>query len=75
MGACIPGGIAGQGYWGAWWLPPTTLVTDRHGTLRFSGFLGDYTLSIGAQEVTFRLDMAGPTAFDLHLDDRGTRTG
>ena len=27
---------------GDWWLPPTRMVTDDEGRIRFSGFLGDY---------------------------------
>ena len=30
---------------GEWWLPPTRLVTDDHGRIRFSGFLGEYDVS------------------------------
>lgn len=29
---------------GEWWLEPTTLRTDAEGRVRFTGFLGDYTI-------------------------------
>ena len=60
---------------GDWWLPPTTMVTDDVGTLRFSGFLGDYGLSSGADEATFRLETTGARAIDVRLGDRASQSG
>jgi endo-1,4-beta-xylanase len=60
---------------GDWWLRPTTMVTDAHGTLRFNGFLGDYQLSSGEDAVSFRLESAGAGAIDVRLGaarDRAT---
>lgn len=53
---------------GDWWLPPTTMVTDDHGTIRFSGFLGDYALSSGLAEAVFRLDTVGEATIEVRLD-------
>lgn len=48
---------------GDWWLPPTTIATDASGQLRFTGFLGDYELSVAGHEpVTFQLDRPGEVA-------------
>jgi endo-1,4-beta-xylanase len=55
---------------GDWWLPPTTLVTDDQGALRFTGFLGEYLLSSGGDAASFRLDTAGASALDVRLGDR-----
>lgn len=40
---------------GQWWTPETTLRTDEHGQLRFSGYLGDYQLSTGGTRSDFQL--------------------
>ncbi len=45
---------------GDWWLPPTTLVADAGGRVRFTGFLGDYELSVNGRTTTFTLDTPGP---------------
>ena len=58
---------------GDWWLPPTPMVTDDTGTFRFNGFLGEYALSSGADEATFRLETTGTAAIDVRLGDRAIR--
>ncbi|MGZ8513866.1 MAG: endo-1,4-beta-xylanase [Candidatus Limnocylindrales bacterium] len=60
---------------GAWWLPPTPLVTDDTGTVRFNGFLGEYALSSGADEATFRIETTGTAAINVRLGDRRLRPG
>ncbi|MFD1717236.1 endo-1,4-beta-xylanase [Georgenia deserti] len=50
---------------GEWWLEPTTLRTDAAGRLTFSGFLGDYELSVDGATTAFTL--AEPGAVDLEL--------
>jgi GH35 family endo-1,4-beta-xylanase len=53
---------------GDWWLQPTTIVTDARGGLRFSGFLGDYEVSVaGRPATTFRLDQPGEAAVAVDL--------
>ena len=54
---------------GDWWLPPTAMVTGDDGTLRFNGFLGDYVLSSGGVDASFRLDRPGAAAIGLRLED------
>jgi GH35 family endo-1,4-beta-xylanase len=52
---------------GDWWLPPTPLITDETGTLRFNGFLGEYVVTAVEEEASFRLDTAGAVAMDVRL--------
>ncbi len=47
---------------GEWWLKPTPMVTDEAGRLHFTGFLGDYALTLHGQTVPFSLDAAGAAA-------------
>ncbi|GAA4201664.1 endo-1,4-beta-xylanase [Microbispora amethystogenes] len=42
-----------------WWLPPTTMVTDDDGRVRFTGFLGEYEVSAGGRTAVFTLDEPG----------------
>lgn len=50
-----------------WWLAPTTLVTDDEGRLRFTGFLGEYGLSVAGRTATVRLDRPGETTVRVAL--------
>ncbi len=52
---------------GEWWLPPTTMITDDTGTLRFNGFLGDYVVTADGEEASFRLDAADDAVLDVRL--------
>jgi endo-1,4-beta-xylanase len=52
---------------GEWWLPPTRMTTDPAGQLAFSGFLGDYELSLGNQKVSFSLPEPGKAEIPLSL--------
>ena len=38
---------------GEWWLAPTKMTTDSNGQFSFTGFLGEYTVSLGKQGVAF----------------------
>ena len=53
---------------GDWWLPPTTMRTGEDGTVRFSGFLGDYMVTSGGRTAGLRLDHPGAIAVDLALE-------
>ncbi|HVU12523.1 MAG TPA: endo-1,4-beta-xylanase [Phototrophicaceae bacterium] len=44
---------------GAWWLKPTRLTTDANGQVTFTGFLGDYQVSLDDQKAAFALKTAG----------------
>ena len=50
---------------GEWWLKPTTMATDAEGRLRFSGFLGDYEITVGDKRVAFKLDQLGDVAVEV----------
>ncbi|MFI7426360.1 endo-1,4-beta-xylanase [Micromonospora sp. NPDC049836] len=52
---------------GDWWLPPTTLVTDAQGRVRFRGFLGAYEVGAAGRTATVRLDAPGEVALDAAL--------
>jgi len=42
-----------------WWLAPTRLVTDASGQFSFSGFLGDYQVSLGNEKTILSLKEKG----------------
>lgn len=52
---------------GAWWLPPTDMTTDGAGKLRFTGFLGNYSLAWQDQQAAFALDDPGAAAVVVTL--------
>lgn len=52
---------------GEWWLAPTTFTTDADGQLTFTGFLGEYELSVGQQTVRFTIDEKGATQVTIDL--------
>ncbi len=52
---------------GDWWLPPTRMVTDADGRLRFNGFLGEYELSWSGRATTFSLDEKGVVSVEARL--------
>lgn len=52
---------------GEWWLPPTKLVTDDAGQVSFTGFLGDYRLSLGSQQAAFKLQEKGEVGLKIDL--------
>ncbi len=50
-----------------WWLPPTKMVTDGRGQLRFTGYLGEYTLSWAGKTKSFHLNERGGSSVELRL--------
>jgi GH35 family endo-1,4-beta-xylanase len=52
---------------GEWWLPPTRMTTDASGQLSFTGFLGEYQLSLESQKVAFSLADRGETQVTIAL--------
>jgi GH35 family endo-1,4-beta-xylanase len=50
-----------------WWLPLTKFITDASGQFTFSGFLGDYELSIGGQEAIFSLREKGDVSISINI--------
>jgi len=52
---------------GEWWLAPTKMTTDANGQLTFTGFLGEYELSLGKQKTTFALAEKGQSQVAVNL--------
>ena len=52
---------------GEWWLKPTRMVTDEHGSLSFSGFAGEYELSVDDQKISFLLEKNEETSIPLEI--------
>ncbi len=46
---------------GEWWLAPTKMTTDANGQISFTGFLGEYEVSLDQQRVTFAVQDKGET--------------
>ncbi|MCL4248648.1 MAG: endo-1,4-beta-xylanase [Anaerolineae bacterium] len=44
---------------GDWWLSPTQMTTDAKGQIAFTGFLGDYALSLDNRQFAFALQETG----------------
>jgi hypothetical protein len=51
-----------------WGTPPTTLVTDAEGRLRFNGFLGDYRVTSEGRSAGFTLGEPGAAQLTAALD-------
>ena len=52
---------------GDWWLVPTRLVTDASGRFTFSGFLGDYEVSLGGRKNFFSLKEKGVAQVSVYF--------
>jgi len=52
---------------GEWWLAPTKTSTDGNGQIAFSGFLGEYEISLGDQRALFKLNEAGDARLSLGI--------
>jgi endo-1,4-beta-xylanase len=50
-----------------WWYPPTRLTTDGSGRISFSGWLGDYQVTLGNQKMTFSLEKPGIASLALEF--------
>jgi endo-1,4-beta-xylanase len=52
---------------GEWWLSPTRMTTDANGKFVFTGFLGEYELSMGHQKYTFSVQEKGEASISINL--------
>jgi hypothetical protein len=52
---------------GEWWLKPTKMTTDENGQFTFTGFLGEYELSIASQKIGFFLKNKGDESISIEL--------
>ncbi len=50
-----------------WWVSPTKMRTDGKGQIKFSGFLGEYSLGGGLAARSFKLDQSGRSAVQIRL--------
>lgn len=52
---------------GEWWLPPTRLTSDANGQVGFTGFFGEYELSVGSRKIPFLVKNKGETRLSVNL--------
>jgi endo-1,4-beta-xylanase len=52
---------------GEWWLPPTKFITAANGQFTFTGFLGEYELSISGQKIIFSLREKGDVLISVNI--------
>lgn len=52
---------------GEWWLAPTRMTTDANGEFSFSGFLGEYEVSLGSRKTSFNLNEKGKAQLSISL--------
>jgi len=52
---------------GEWWLSPTRMTTDANGQLSFTGFLGEYELTLRHQKASFSLKEKGEGLISVSL--------
>jgi endo-1,4-beta-xylanase len=52
---------------GEWWLSPTKMTTDANGQFSFTGFLGEYELTLGRQKASFSLREKGRVLVSVSL--------
>jgi GH35 family endo-1,4-beta-xylanase len=54
---------------GEWWLPPTILHTDPKGLVHFSGFPGEYTVTVDDRTQSISLPEPGEAKIHLEIPD------
>jgi GH35 family endo-1,4-beta-xylanase len=52
---------------GDWWLAPTKMTTDASGQFSFSGFLGEYEVSLGTRKTIFSLKEKGEARVSVNF--------
>ena len=52
---------------GEWWIAPTKLSTDSQGKLQFSGFFGDYELTLNGNQTSFSLTKENTSTLEIRL--------
>jgi endo-1,4-beta-xylanase len=52
---------------GEWWLPPTPFTSDANGQFTFSGFLGEYELSLSGRKGFFSLLKKGENSISINI--------
>jgi len=52
---------------GEWWMSSTKFMTDSYGKIQFSGFLGEYELTLDEKRRPFSLDQPGMFITEVHF--------
>jgi endo-1,4-beta-xylanase len=52
---------------GDWWLAPAKMTTDANGKFAFTGFLGDYQVSLGSRKKTLSLNEKGDARLSINF--------
>jgi GH35 family endo-1,4-beta-xylanase len=52
---------------GEWWLAPTKMTTDADGRFSFTGFLGDFELTLDSRKTTFSLKEKGKVQLSINI--------
>jgi endo-1,4-beta-xylanase len=52
---------------GEWWLAPTKMTTDTNGQFTFTGFLGEYEISLEKQHVAFAVKDKGESRITVNV--------
>jgi endo-1,4-beta-xylanase len=52
---------------GEWWLAPVRMTTNASGQFSFSGFLGEYEISLGSRKIGFSLKEKGESHVSLNI--------
>jgi endo-1,4-beta-xylanase len=50
-----------------WWMAPAQFTTDAEGRVQFSGFFGEYEVSLAEKRACFSLVKEGPRSLEIHL--------
>ena len=52
---------------GEWWIAPTKLATDRDGKLQFTGYFGDYELTLNGNQTSFSFTKENTSILEIRL--------
>ncbi|MCL4562683.1 MAG: endo-1,4-beta-xylanase [Chloroflexi bacterium] len=52
---------------GEWWVSPTKLTTDSEGQIQFSGYLGEYEVTLGKERRQLNLNEAGASRQQVYF--------
>jgi endo-1,4-beta-xylanase len=52
---------------GEWWLAPARMTTNASGQFSFSGFLGEYEVSLGSRKIGFSLTEKGEARVSINI--------
>ena len=50
-----------------WWTKESTFITDQNGHIEFTGFLGEYEISLGDKKASFALSDKDSKEISIYL--------